>query len=310
MTRYLEWLCNLVFMVCVAAVAVLFVQSRRPVASSAAQQISRIKLGQHLVIPGVTWSGTHNLVLALSTTCHFCEESAPFYRKLLQQQHEHDGKWNSIIVFPQSSDMAHKYVQAHKYIATATLHADYANVGITGTPTLVLVDGHGTVLDEWIGRLDSDQQTDVAVHLGIAPHDLVDQASSGDTAPAVKGASPEVLSNELADLRAKHQKVTILDVRQRDQYSLGHMAEAVNIPFDELPMRAPHEISKKFPLILYCNFSPSCQANGSRSLCSVSVEELSSVGFEHVRYVRDNLALLSQEKYPIATGQVGLMSLR
>ncbi len=41
-------------------------------------------VGAKINLSGVDWSKSErNLVLALSTTCHFCSESAGFYQKLV-----------------------------------------------------------------------------------------------------------------------------------------------------------------------------------------------------------------------------------
>ena len=52
------------------------VQSKPP-ASSASRRPS-IQAGTKITLPGIDWSkSTRTVVLALSTTCHFCSESAP-----------------------------------------------------------------------------------------------------------------------------------------------------------------------------------------------------------------------------------------
>jgi thioredoxin-related protein len=208
MKRLLELSLNLLCLVLVSVGVFAYFRERRPAEGAKQRAVSGIRTGQKLVIPGVAWPRRKSLVLALSTTCHFCEQSAPFYQKLLEEQKK--GTWQSILLFPQQTQQAVNYVDKHNYYSPTTLHANFTALGVTGTPTLVLVDDMGTVLDEWIGLLSPKEEADVATHLGI--------------------------------------------------------------------VRAAHELSKKVPLILYCNFAPWCQANGIRTLCSSAEETIGEEG--------------------------------
>ena len=58
-----------------------------------------IEPGTKISLSGIDWSRSERtLLLALSTTCHFCSESAPFYQKLEQQKR--DGV-RLVALFPQ-----------------------------------------------------------------------------------------------------------------------------------------------------------------------------------------------------------------
>lgn len=45
----------------------------------------------------------------------------------------------------------------------------------------------------------------------------------------------------------------LVDVRSREEYGVGHLAGAVNIPMDELEMRTA-EIPRDRPVVVYCAF--------------------------------------------------------
>lgn len=87
------------------------VQSK-PLASSASQRPS-IQAGTKITLPGIDWSNsTRTVVLVLSTTCHFCSESAPFYEKF-QQQKPNDVR--VVAVLPQTIMSASSlYFQDHR----------------------------------------------------------------------------------------------------------------------------------------------------------------------------------------------------
>src|SRR6266403_2612076 len=60
------------------------VQSKSP--PSSASRRPSIQAGTKISLVGIDWSKSdRTVVLALSTGCHYCSESAPFYQKLQQQ---------------------------------------------------------------------------------------------------------------------------------------------------------------------------------------------------------------------------------
>jgi hypothetical protein len=57
------------------------VTSSTPPLSVNAKSKSLLQTGMKISLPGVDWSRSkRTLVFALSTGCHFCSESAPFYQ--------------------------------------------------------------------------------------------------------------------------------------------------------------------------------------------------------------------------------------
>jgi phage shock protein E len=56
----------------------------------------------------------------------------------------------------------------------------------------------------------------------------------------------------------KEKKGTIVDVRTREEFMGGHVADSINIPLNEVPSRIEEIQNLKMPLILCC-------ASGMRS---------------------------------------------
>jgi hypothetical protein len=107
---------------------------------------------------GVDWKKNHRtLVLAISTTCHFCAESAPFYRRLGETIKD----VKLVAVLPQPVP------EAQQYLGLARVHVDevrqipLSTVGVRATPTLLLVSDAGVVTDIWMGKLQPEQETQV-----------------------------------------------------------------------------------------------------------------------------------------------------
>lgn len=107
-------------------------------------------------LSAVDWDKNgRTLVLALSTSCHFCTESAPFFRHI----RESIGKDVKLVgVLPEP------VVEAESYLSREGVHLDEVRqvsldkVGVTGTPTMLLVNKDGIVMQTWVGKLAPDKQ--------------------------------------------------------------------------------------------------------------------------------------------------------
>ena len=114
-----------------------------------------IEAGTKISLPGIDWSkSTRTVVLALSTTCHFCSESAPFYQELQQQKRD---DVRLVALFPQPVEESHAYLNRLRIGINDIVQSPLSSVGASGTPTLLLIDNRGAVVDSWVGKL-----TDVA----------------------------------------------------------------------------------------------------------------------------------------------------
>jgi Redoxin len=110
-------------------------------------------------LPGVDWSRNgRTLVLAISTQCHFCRESTPFYRKL---QQEAGKNVKMVAVLPQPVAEAEQYLNGEGVHVDQVKQASLGTIGIHGTPTMLLVDGKGVVAKVWTGKLSEPEQEQV-----------------------------------------------------------------------------------------------------------------------------------------------------
>jgi hypothetical protein len=124
-----------------------------------------INIGKRISIPGIDWNQhKRTLVLALSTTCHFCTESAQLYRQI-EQQGLNDVK--IVAVFPQPVLEAKAY-QKGLGLSFEVVQSSLNTLGVSGTPTLILVGPDGTVQDSWVGKLSDEEGARVLQRLGEA----------------------------------------------------------------------------------------------------------------------------------------------
>jgi len=119
-----------------------------------------IAIGSKVALADVDWAKNRKtLLLALQTGCHFCSESAPFYQHLIQAAASKDVKL--VAVLPQSPVEAHEYVNSLGISITDIKQSSLSSLNVSGTPTLILVDGNGQVAASWVGKLPPSKESEV-----------------------------------------------------------------------------------------------------------------------------------------------------
>jgi hypothetical protein len=111
-----------------------------------------------IVLPDVDWQGNgQTLVLAVSSTCHFCTESGVFYQQLVRNQ----GKTRLVAVLPQSVKEGKRYFETLGVGIDEIRQSSLSAINVTGTPTLMLVNSDGVVVESWVGKLRAEQEAEV-----------------------------------------------------------------------------------------------------------------------------------------------------
>jgi hypothetical protein len=130
-----------------------------------AAEPARIATGAKLAITDVNWRGNgRTMVFALATTCHFCSESAGFYRELVQYCSSHSIP--TIAVFPQTAAEGRSYLANEGVKIDEVRQASFSSIQISGTPTLLLIDENGSVKGVWVGKLSPGDEKKVLSQLG------------------------------------------------------------------------------------------------------------------------------------------------
>jgi hypothetical protein len=144
---------NLATLAVLAGIVIVQVANFRrsePVAKSA------VAAGTALQAPDIDWSGHDStLIIALSTQCRFCDQSIPFHQALATHASGHLAVVSS---FVQGSEEGRKYLSAHGISVGAVVKESPASLGVHSTPTLLLADKKGRVIQSWVGRLSDSEQ--------------------------------------------------------------------------------------------------------------------------------------------------------
>ncbi|SRR6266542_1900138 len=119
--------------------------------------------GKAITLPDVDWKkGDQTLVLVLSTGCHFCTESASFYKAMTNAR---KGSTRLIAVLPQSIEAGRKYLGDLGIAVDDVRQARPDSLGVQGTPTLLLVNKDGVITSSWRGKLPPEKELEVMARL-------------------------------------------------------------------------------------------------------------------------------------------------
>jgi hypothetical protein len=118
-------------------------------------------IGTQEPISGINWAkNKQTLLLVLRDGCHFCSDSAEFYQRLLKEQGA-KAKTKFVAVLPGSLDDSHAYLASLGVPIRDVKQENLKALGVSGTPTLLMVNEEGVVTKSWVGRLPANKEMEV-----------------------------------------------------------------------------------------------------------------------------------------------------
>ncbi len=164
MKAKIELIANAVVIVLAVVIGSVYLKDRF---SALGPGSNEIKAGDRLPhLEGWDWSAhDRTLVLVLKKGCHFCEDSLPFYQRLATKHHEEQSRTAIVALFPDPTGPVEELVQLEGLGVGALPGVPLESLKVSGTPSLLLVDGSGTVLNAWIGMLSPKQELEVMAAL-------------------------------------------------------------------------------------------------------------------------------------------------
>lgn len=120
-----------------------------------------VPINTRINLAGFDFQGSaETLVLVLQKDCRFCSMSAPFYRRLLA---EYSGKPNLRIIaaLPHSPAVSERYLESLNLSVPVVKEVELAEIKVSATPTLLLLNNEGRVSASWVGMLSRDGEQEV-----------------------------------------------------------------------------------------------------------------------------------------------------
>lgn len=103
-------------------------------------------------------AGTESaLVLVVSPTCHFCTESIPFYKRLVDERNKKGSPVKVVVAVPaaEARDQEAKMFADAGIQPDAVVPVSFRDIKVNGTPTILHVDNQGKVLGVWEGKQEA-----------------------------------------------------------------------------------------------------------------------------------------------------------
>lgn len=216
-------------------------------------------IGRRLELPNVDWTKTNQtVVLALKSDCQFCRDSIPFYKKLSDALTERSDI-QMIVLRPDTDqgieESANDFGLKFREVRPVSLPSTLGSIGLTGVPAVLVLDRNGTITQAWQGLLTAGAESEVLLALGL-PADR-------DKDPHSDNPIERIDISTLRKMMKDGQLVTVIDVRDRAAYARGHFDDAVNIPQDELSVRAINELNQSDLIVIYSYSSGDATINRS-----------------------------------------------
>jgi rhodanese-related sulfurtransferase len=109
--------------------------------------------------------------------------------------------------------------------------------------------------------------------------------------PQIKGAAGGTLTSAGAVQLMNREKAVVIDVSEPEEFALGHVNNAKNVPFAQLEDKLSGQVkNKELPLILVCT-------SGARSNRAVAVAK--KLGFANVQALAGGLKSWKEANLPL-----------
>ncbi len=160
----IQVLANILIIVTIASIGGVWAHRNffdKPASSS---QRELPKIGDKVQLADVDWSRSDkNVLLVLQKNCHFCAESADFYKQLIEQTKHQDV--NIVAVLPQEKDESAKYLNDLGIVGLEIKQSQLDSLLIAGTPTVIVANAKGEITNVWLGKLRPEEESQVLAKL-------------------------------------------------------------------------------------------------------------------------------------------------
>ena len=235
--------------------------------------------GKQISLTGINFAQSKQTVmLVLDKNCRFCKQQVPFYRRLAEQTRNRNVKL--VIAFNHTRQDGQDFLREENIAASEVIRVRLKPLDIRGTPALLLLNHEGKIIGKWVGELSQLTEDYIVSILG-----LDEQAILADDSPFLrlgnKKDTPTVEPNDLRN-QLRSEGVALVDIDDRADFAMDHLADFRNIPADELYSRALNELQDFRSIVL---FSRKVDGHEIRNAELV----LRSLGFKEVKWLKLSL---------------------
>jgi hypothetical protein len=168
------------------------------------------------------------------------------------------------------------------------------------------LDDSGRIRKSWRGLLTSDQQREIVDLLGVRePFLSAAVAVERQRQYADAARAKLVPASDFSRLIGDRADVVVVDTRERAWFRRSHIDHAINIPFEELAVRAPIELPKDKPVFLFCQYQQACEERYRERLtltsCTLAASVLGRAGISDVNLLTADIEKLRAAHVPVVS---------
>jgi hypothetical protein len=157
--KILERVTNVAILASVLGLATVLATGGFPAAKTAAP---RYKVGETLqqLDSRVNFAdSTKTVLLYTNSNCQFCQASIPFYKRLIARRDERRSRVPIVAIAKQPQQVLDDYLRLNGVQVDKAIELkDLSKFSMNSTPTLLVVDSKGVILDIWIGLIPSGDE--------------------------------------------------------------------------------------------------------------------------------------------------------
>ncbi len=105
------------------------------------------------------------LIFALQRDCRYCQQSLPFYRRLVASSRQHSASVQFAVASPPEDSEIRAYLASHGIVPDVFVTLIASEVPVRSTPTLFLSNQEGTLVGVWLGVLSEVQERELMAQL-------------------------------------------------------------------------------------------------------------------------------------------------
>jgi len=225
-----------------ATLGVGYFHRQRPAQSTTMADFG-VQVGSKFAFAATWPNASRHLVIAVHTSCHVCNDSLPYYRRLADACSQASDCKLIVISLERAGEVS-------SWLAAAAVRGPHVQAvtleearGIYATPTLALVK-NGVITDLAVGRLADEQEKLLLDRVRGLP----------GVAPLVTERLPDIVSTpgDLSALRNRDD-LAFVDVRDQNACLAERDPRRLCMPLGELVKNAPNRFSRALPIAVDCS---------------------------------------------------------
>lgn len=159
-----ELTANILIIVVAILIVGVFAQRYFSIKTATSSKADLPKVGDKVSLANFDWSKSDkNVLLVLQKACHFCSESAGFYKNLIRQTK--DKNVNIVAVLPQDKVEAEQYLNDLGISGIEVRQSLLDSLLVAGTPTIIITNDKGEITNVWLGKLSPEKEDEVLATL-------------------------------------------------------------------------------------------------------------------------------------------------